>query len=591
MLTSKTKWSRFFYFQGIWYLASAIIFCLILSSVLGALTPRLIGDLAKNYDDTALYYDSIYLLLFLFVGAYLNRGLYQLAVNKFVKLLVQNVRTETYQKWLLSYDVQTHDDHVKEKYPQGEVLARVVSDTEAIRELITSGTFGIIIDIFFVVSCLVSFIGVNFISGVGLAITEVVASALLIYGSKYMRSVFMRVRKARGEVFRTVANVVGGLKEVYYTNHGRYASKKGEVVFDDFLYKQLKSNFWDASYYSLAESLYPLLLALVVIIFPYSRITEAAVIFVIVDLIQRSINPVKDIASKVANVQRALTGVVRVDEFLTDLESSPSARLNMEIKPVDFKKMEIKIPHYEYPKRNDKEESFAIQDVNFSGRRGELIGIAGLSGCGKSTVLNIIAGNVIPKDVTIELHCGEKIENHIIYTGQDFNKDLHYREQVGIVSQESHIFSESLMFNISMSQERTESFDNFWSWVYEKVPYLQHWGVNPEDNLDQATLSLGQRQLIAAIRSCYLKKTVVLFDEISSGLDSELEEALREMVLLVQEFSLTIIVAHRLETIIEADKIVIMDSGKVSAIGRHTELIESSNIYREFMAELSHSEY
>ncbi len=589
MLTSKTKWSRFFLFEGANKFLAFIFVCLILSSILGALTPRLVGDLARNYDDTQKYYQSIYYLLALFLGAYVNRGLYQLCVNKFVKLLVQNVRGQTFQKWILSYDVQTQDNHVREKYPQGEVLARVISDTEAIRELITSGTFGIIIDLFFVISCLISFIGVNLIAGSVLTITEIVAACLLIYGSKYMRGIFMKVRKARGEVFKTVANVVGGLKEVYYTDHAKYASKKGEVVFDDFLFKQLKSNFWDASYYSLAESLYPILLALVVLIFPYSQITEAAVIFIIVDLIQRSINPVKDIASKVSNVQSALTGVQRVDEFLKDLESSPSAHMKMEIKPVDFKKMEVSIPFYEYPKSGGKEEPFAIRDVVFSGQRGELIGIAGLSGCGKSTILNIVAGNVIPEDVSIELFCGDKKEDHIIYTGKDFDEDLHYREQVGIVSQDSHIFSESLMFNITMEQENSERFENFWSWVFEKIPYLQHWGIGPLDILDQNALSLGQKQLIAAIRSCYLKKTVVLFDEISSGLDSELESALREMVLLVQEFSLTIIVPHRLETIISSDKIIIMDAGKVSAIGKHEALIQSSDIYKEFMTELSHS--
>jgi ATP-binding cassette subfamily B protein len=589
MHISKTKWSRFLYFEGAKFLFIVLLICLIIASVLGAYTPHLMGDLANNYDNNDDYYKSIYSLLILFIGAYLNRGLYQITVNKFVKLLVQHVRSNIYEKWLLSYDVQTHKDHVREKYPQGEVIARIISDTQSIRELITSGTFGIFIDLFFVISCLVSFISVNLISGFTLVITEVIAASLLLYGSKYMRTVFMRVRNARAQVFKTVANVVGGVKEAYYTEHGRYASKKGAIVFDDFLSKQLKSNFWDVSYYSLAESLYPLLLALVVVIFPYSNITEAAVIFIIVDLIQRSINPVKDIAGKVANVQRAMTGVIRVDEFLNDLDSSPSAHMEMEIKPVDFKKMEVHIPFYEYPKRGSKEQSFAISDVKFSGKRGELIGIAGISGCGKSTVLNVLAGNIIPKEVNIELYCGEHKEDHIVYTGQDFNKDLSFREQVGIVSQDSHIFSESLMFNISMQQDHTQEFDDFWLWVCEKVPYLQNWGLKPDDILDQNTLSMGQKQLIAAIRSSYLKKTVVLFDEISSGLDSELEEALREMVLLVQEFSLTIIVAHRLETIIGADKIIVMDQGKVSAIDKHENLIKTSEIYKEFMAELSHS--
>src|SRR5690606_21628839 len=209
------------------------------------------------------------------------------------------------------------------------VIARIVSDTESMRELLTSGTFGIFIDIFFVGSCLISFIDLSAFTGGTLAIAEVAAALLLLWGSRRMREVFHAVSKARGVVQRTIANLVGGFSETYYNSHESYASKRGEIAFDDYLRKILKSNVWDAGYYSIAESLYPLLLCLMVFVFPYSGIREAALIFAIVDLIQRSIGPVKDIASKIANVQRASAGVMRLQEFLGDLDQVPSTPMEV----------------------------------------------------------------------------------------------------------------------------------------------------------------------------------------------------------------------------------------------------------------------
>jgi ABC-type multidrug transport system fused ATPase/permease subunit len=599
MNTSKNKWFSFFIFAGAKGPLVMVVICLVISSFLGAMTPIKIAELAKYYGNEDLFYKSIYTLLIIFCGVYLNRVAYQLTINKYVKLLMQNVRSYCYRKWLHTYDIQTDQSSSSDPYPQGEVMARIMGDTESVRELMTSGSFGIFIDVFFVISCLGSFISLNVVSGLFLASMEIVAAIALLWGSKYMRDVFLRVRKSKGEMSRAMANVMGGIKESYYTPHHHYAQKKGEVVFHDFMFKQLKANVWDASFYSLAESLYPLLLALIVFIFPYSKITEAAIIFAIVDLIQRSINPIKDISAKVANLQRAYTGFIRINEFLTDLSKGHSSEGHKSQGLVALKKLSVQVDRFEYASRDmnqleevEKEsagqsQSFVIEDISFSALPGELIGIVGLSGCGKSTILNIMAANIIPQkgEIIIEGKNGEVLP----FPGKGIEDIVHYREQIGIVSQESHIFSESLFFNITLGKKSESEFLEFWNWVKSQMSYLEHWGIGPEDKIDPQALSLGQKQLMAAIRACFLQKPIVLFDEISSALDSELEEALRKVVLLIQKNSLTFIVAHRLETILSSNRIYVMDQGKVINSGGHEELMKESVVYQEFLAELSHS--
>lgn len=557
--------------------------CLGISAYLGALTPRLISDLSRNYDNDSLFHSSIIALLINFVTVYTNRVVYQLAVNKYVRMLVQYARTETYGRWLASHELDS------DKYPQGEIISRVMSDTEAIRDLITSGSFGIFIDLCFVVSCLIGFITLQKFTGFFIAGVEVIATVLLIWGSQLMRDMFMRLRNAQAQVNRVTANVLGGFNQIYYTRHEEYASKKSAIAFDDFLSKQNQVNTMDALYYASAESLYPVLLALVIFIFPYSRLTEVALIFAIVDLIQRSINPIKEISGKIANIQRAQTGIDRIQNFLNDIPPMPAAAMDSELLRIPFQKMRVEVPHFEYPRRggaeNSERDSFSLDGISFEGHPGELIGIVGLSGSGKSTLLNILAANILAPTADVTLSMGTLEAPYQLHL-----KDREeYRREVSIVSQDSHIFSESLMFNITLKREKPADFDANWNFLCENIPYLKSWGLGPDDLVVPSKLSLGQRQLLAGVRACYIKKNIVFFDEISSALDSELEFALRRLVLLIQKFSLTIIVAHRVETVVASNKILVMEKGRVIDSGTHYELIKRSTVYQDFISELSHS--
>lgn len=590
MSISKNKWFKFFLFEGSILTVVLLFLCLIVSSVLGYFIPEFLIQLSESYEKHENYYHVIKLFFWLYFFTYLNRTFYQLLINTYIKKMIDFVRQNIYSKWLCHYDLSTNKKADRE-YPQGEVIARIMSDTQALRELVTSGAFGILIDVVFVFSFLINFVAINKVTGIFLAITELLAAILLIKGGSYMREVFNLVRKAKGNVSRSVANVVGGLKESYFISHDQYASKSGIQFFNEFLKVQLTANNWDASYYSIAESLYPLLLALVVFIFPYSHITQAALILALVELIQRSINPIKSIAGKITNIQRAFAGITRMEEFLDDLKQGHSSKLNHSNESLELSELEVNIISYAYPEKEKlpniqvKERvGFNLKQIEFLGKPGELIGIVGLSGSGKSTLLNIISGNIIPDEGFISFKSNNRV---IQIPGNGLNDLISYREQVSIVSQDSHIFSECLGFNICMNDEITEEFQIFWSWIKTKITYLEKWGIGPLDPISPSLLSLGQKQLISAIRSCFLKRSVVLFDEISSALDSELEEALREVILLIQKNSLTLIVAHRLETILKADLILIMDEGKLIDTGRHEGLLESSHKYQEFIQHLT----
>jgi ATP-binding cassette subfamily B multidrug efflux pump len=584
MNSSKNNWSSYLYLRDQKFLIVLIGTSLIASAYLGFITPGIIKDLYQSYSlpgDATM--NAIWLLGSLFMAEYFVALVYQTAINKYVQKLLSHIRSKSYKEWMLSIETAGKGQYGDHKYPMGEVLSRILTDTEAVIEMVSTGSFKIFIDFTFIISCLIGFIKLNTVSGTALIIAEVLACIILILGSKKMAVVYMEVRKSTGIMSRVIANISGGFRFSFFHPHENYASKTGYDSFEDFLNKQLKANIWDASYFSLAESLFPILLALLVLIFPYSGIVEMAVLAAIVDLIQRSISPIKEVSGKISSIQRARTGIIRIEEFNEDLQTLPKTIFDSNSKNVKLESLVVKVKEFSYPVKEGN-KPFSLKDIFVEALPGQLIGIVGQSGCGKSTLLKLLSTDIISESAEIQLKSQSGVLN---FSGSNIESLLEYKSQVSIVSQDSHVFSSDLQFNITMKKGDSQEFHEFWDRVSLQIPYIKTWGILPNDPINPKTLSLGQKQLISALRSCFLTKPIVLFDEISSGLDSDLEEALRKLVLLIQENSLTFIVAHRIETITNAQQILVMDQGTIVDRGTHTDLLKSSAPYQEFIGQLN----
>ncbi len=578
----KNKWFSFLFFSSAKVPLAFMLVGLGISIYLGNQIPVRTAELYSSFQQEGnLFSSAVFTLFIIFCLEYVNRVMYQIATDKYIQKLINNARNSCYEKWMFSLEAKS--SKTNEPYTLGEILARIMSDTDALRELISSGAFSIFIDFSFILSCLISFLSLNSTSGIAFIILEILVCAFLIYGSRYLARLYVTIRKITSDLSRSMANITAGFSQTYYTPNDSYASKSTDEISEEFLKKQLSANNWETTYFSIADSLFPLFLCFLVIIFPYSKITEMAVIAALIDLIQRSIAPIKDVTNKISSLQRAYTGIERIETFLTELGNAPATNPAIKEQEIDFESLDVYVKHFAYPNKGD----FSLDEIRFSGSKGEMIGIVGLSGCGKSTLLNLLSLNLFGQDLelTLTTNQGSKIHYGVL------NKSTLslYRSCIGIVAQDSHIFSETLKFNITMGQKSKEDFDAFYSKAKEMIPYLATFEFKPEDKINPKILSLGQKQLIMSLRACYLKKPIVLFDEISSSLDSKLEEALRKMVLLISENSLTIVVAHRIETIVKSNNILVMDKGRVISSGKHDELMQQSSLYVEFIKTLNHT--
>ncbi len=572
MRSSVNSWSQLLLPEKGRFWLWLVLFHMLASAGVGAALPLLTQKFYADF--TGEGWGPFYVMAGLFLVEYVNRLFYQVSSHKYIQHLLGETRERTFALWLrsplkLRRKGKDHDD-----FPLGEVLARVMSDTEAVRELVSSGAFGIFIDLVFILAALVGFLTMDAGVGTGLLALEVLACVLLVWGSRKMGELFMSVRQVTGVVSRVVADVTNGLRELAFTPHRKYASARGEKVFDDFLQKQLKANVWDAGYYSAAESLYPILLALVLAFFPGGQAGRVALLAVLIDLIQKSITPIKEVAGKISSIQRSRTGLVRIHEFQTLFGETPPVAPGSAGEVQDF---HVELHHFAHPPR-EGETPFELHELRLQGRQGELVGIVGPSGCGKSTFLRLLTGQHGAFDGEVRFN-GERWDMN------DPAGLLKLSRHVSLVSQDSHVFSASVEFNVALA-EGEATFPAFWAQAQTALPYLRKWGVGPETVLSPKGLSLGQKQLLSGLRACYLHKPVVLFDEVSSGLDPELERALRDLVLFVQRRCLTLIVTHRLETIMGANRLLLMERGRVVDAGSAAELTARSAAFREFTAHL-----
>jgi ABC-type multidrug transport system fused ATPase/permease subunit len=545
-----------------------ILFNIVVTAITGYLTPRFITQFYNSLKNEEAFNHHFWLLAGLFSAEYANRFLFQLSTHRYIQVLLNQTRQRSFSLWLKApFKKKAEGKH--EEYPMGEVLARLMNDTDAVREIVSSGSFGIFIDIIFIISSLVSFLQLNSITGVSIFFAEIIAVLLLLKGSRAMTTIFMEVRKVTGHMARVVTDISSGLKELFFSPNEKYASRRGEKIFEEFLNKQLHANIWDAGYYSAAESLYPILIALVMVIVPYSNIVEVAILAALIDLIQRSITPIKDVASKISVISRARTGIERVHQFNESFEDEKSAR--MDFADLEVQELNFHLDTFKY------EQGFSLSDISFQLKRGQVLGILGESGGGKSTLMKLLSGQY-------DTFKGEiRIDEKVIHPEEE-QELRNFSSYVSLVAQDSHVFTDSLKFNITLGTDT--GFEVFWEQALKAIPYLSRWELSPGNEISPKLLSLGQKQLVSGLRALFLQKPIILMDEISSGLDSELESALKDLITFFQSRCITIIVTHRLETIFNSDHLILLGAGKLLAQGSPA-LLCQNNRYKEFLTHLT----
>lgn len=280
--------------------------------------------------------------------------------------------------------------------------------------------------------------------------------------------------------------------------------------------------------------------------------------------------PIRKIGGIYSRIQDAIAASERVFEIIdTQNKIVDGAKtLDENITSIEYKNVLLSYEGYKI-----------LNNINFSIKQGENIALVGDSGGGKSTFMNMLLRFYDPESGSVSINTANLKE----FT----QKSL--KHHISLVSQRIYIFQDTLATNVAYGEDKIDE-----AKVHEAlkladatnfVKELEE-GIHTVMSEAGANLSGGQRQRIAIARAIYKHSSLLLFDEATSALDNESEKRIQKALDSYTKDKITITIAHRLSTIEHADKILVIQKGKIVDSGTHSELLENSTVYQRLVGEL-----
>ncbi|CAL7879362.1 ABC transporter, ATP-binding protein [Fusobacterium necrophorum subsp. funduliforme] len=277
--------------------------------------------------------------------------------------------------------------------------------------------------------------------------------------------------------------------------------------------------------------------------------------------------PLKRLVAKNNELQESIPSADRVLEIL---EEKIEQEFTGEEKHLcgEVEKIEIENVSFSYPESEEK----VLENINLSVKAGEVVALVGKSGSGKSTLVNLLARfyDIVSGKIKIN-----GLDSQSIPLSE-------FRNYIGVVPQESFLFSGSIAENIAFGKESVTQAEieeaakmaNAYEFIMELPEKFE-----TEVGERGTRLSGGQKQRIAIARALIQNPQIMILDEATSALDTESEKLVQEALDQLMKGRTTFVIAHRLSTIIHADKIVVMENGKIKEVGNHKELLERKGLY------------
>lgn len=450
-----------------------------------------------------------------------------------------------------------------EKERSGRLVARITSDTEAIEKLVTEDLIRLATTVTFLLGAVVLLFALD----VKLAVAALAVTPLMTYGTILFRR---RARDAYRQVRERIASVLSFLQETLRGVHVVQAFARERVSrsqFGDFNeeWADAKAGTYliESAYFSALEFLSGLGTAIVLayggwVVFN-NRVTVGTLTTFVVYL-SLFFDPIHHLSERYTNFQSAMAGLVRIAQLLKlkpDVVEVPNAvspkfRGALELKGVSF--------------RYSPEGPSVLENVTLSIDPGEFVGLVGPTGAGKSTIMKLMArffdatqGQVVVDDVDIRNVSFESL-----------------RAQVALVPQESFLFSGTIRENILFGKPSATAED------VQRVcrdlgidEFVRSLPEGYDTNVRErgARLAAGERQLIALARALMADPSIILLDEATSSLDPATESRIDAALGEALAGRTRVVIAHRLSTVIHADRILVIEDGKVVESGSHDELL------------------
>jgi ATP-binding cassette subfamily B protein len=449
----------------------------------------------------------------------------------------------------------------------GTLVTRSVSDVETIANVFSQGLISIIGDLAQVLIILV----IMFFTSWQLTVISLSVLPILLIASEFfrrgVRKSFQDVRTQVSKLNAFVQEQIVGMQVVQLFGKQEQEFKKFKEINRGHLEAYKKSIFYYAIYFPIVEILSSIALGLIIWWSAGSPdAASAGLITAFVLYINMIFRPIRTIADRFNTMQMGMVSSERIFNLIDD--DSPKEISGNEILDI---KGEIVFEDVWFAYEN---EDWVLKDVSFKLEEGKSLAIVGATGAGKSSIVSLIT----------KLYPIQKGNIKIDSTPIDNLNLESLRKQVSVVLQDVFLFAGSISENVNLKEksitiqqmkEAAASIDA--EDFIDKLPNGWDYDVMERGS----TLSVGQRQLISFIRAMASNPRILILDEATSSVDSETEFLIQEATKKLMHDRTSIVIAHRLSTVREADSILVLDKGRVIEQGNHEELIEKRGAYYE----------
>lgn len=539
----------------------------ILLSVFAALRPYLLKQTVDSYiqpkDQEGLLWYAVLMGVVLLFEVF-SQFYFVYWANWLGQDIIKDIRTKLFNH-MLTFRMKYFDNA-----PVGQLVTRSVSDIEQIARIFSQGLFMIISDLLKMIVVL----GFMFYMNWRLTWIVILAMPILVYATRVfqqkMQLAFEEVRNQVANMNTFVQERVTGMKIVQLFNREDIEFEKFKEINQKHNKAWIKTILYNSIFFPIADIISSLSLGAVVIyggfhILDGDKFTTFGDLFSYTMFIGMLFNPLRQIADKFNEMQMGMIAANRVFDIL-DSESDVQ---NNGTKIAGHFSGEIRFENVRFSYVKDQE---VLKGINLNVKPGETVAIVGATGAGKSTIINLL-------NRFYEIDSGSiYIDNQNI---NDFQLES-LRKQIAIVLQDVFLFADTIHNNITLNnpaisrEEVIEAAKKIG--VHKFIKTLPN-GYDYDVKERGVMLSSGQRQLIAFLRAYVSNPSILILDEATSSIDTYSEELIQKATERITKGRTSIVIAHRLATIINADKIIVMDKGMIVEQGSHQELVAKTDGY------------
>lgn len=569
------------------------------TSVVGFVSPSMLGGIADAIRDTltgennplnfpgfmnrffeargGLSYviSNLWLVGLVIIALYLLNGVFQYLRARWTATASESIAKNMRDRLYAHLQTLPYDYHVKAK--TGDLIQRCTSDVETIRRFLQTQVVEVFRAVLMLVVALVLMLGMNVKMTL---VSMVLVPPLFVFAMmffKWVRKSFTLADEAEGRMSAILQENLTGVRVVRAFGRQQFEIDKFNEANDDLWKKnrrlgELLAIYWPGSdFISMAQTGVTLVYGVFLAATASTSGLSVGDMTKFVSYIGMLLWPIRQMGRILSDMGKSMVSFDRLDEILSakSEEDAPDAT----DAPVDG---DVEFDHvgFEYEPMNP-----VLIDVDFKVKAGETVAILGATGSGKSTLMHLLQ----------RLYDVEEGRGTICIGGTDIRKirKAHLRSRIGLILQEPFLYSRTVKNNIGIAVREPSDEQIFeaarTASAHEFITGFEN-GYDTIVGERGVTLSGGQKQRVAIARTLIRENDILIFDDSLSAVDTEtdkaIREALRESRAEGEKGATTFIISHRLTTLSEADKIIVLQNGRVAQMGTHDELIHEDGLYR-----------